>query len=86
MKDQKVPGWYRNVDKKVAISKGGQRNCTENLRRFETVVNSNIGIAGSGEMFLVGLLEQSNLCTLHTKRVTIIPKDIQLVRYIRGDV
>ena len=32
----------------------------------------------SGEAFLVGLLEQANLCTIHTKRVTIMPKDIQL--------
>ena len=39
-----------------------------------------------GEMFLVGLLEQSNLCALHAKRATIMPKDIQLVRCIRGDV
>ena len=40
----------------------------------------------AGEMPLVGLLEQSNLCILHAKRVTIMPKDVQLVRRIRGDV
>ena len=40
----------------------------------------------AGETFLVGLLEQSNLCGLHAKRVTIMPKDIQLARCIRGDV
>ena len=39
-----------------------------------------------GETFLVGLLEQSNLCVLHTKRVTIMPKDVQLTGCIRGDV
>ena len=38
------------------------------------------------ETFLVGLLEQSNLCALHAKQVMIMPKDIQLARHIRGDV
>ena len=38
----------------------------------------------AGEAFLVGLLEQSNLCAMHTKHVIIMPKDIQLVRQIRG--
>ena len=30
------------------------------------------------EAFLVGLFEQLNLSTLHAKRVTVMPKDIQL--------
>ena len=37
-----------------------------------------------GETFLVGLLEQSNLCALHAKCITIMPKDIQLARHIQG--
>ena len=40
----------------------------------------------SGETFLMGLLEQSNLCMIHVKSVTIMPKDVQLVRQIRGDI
>ena len=39
-----------------------------------------------GEAFLVGLLEQYNLCAIHAKQVTMMPKDIQLVRRIRGDI
>ena len=38
----------------------------------------------AGEVLLVGLLEQANLCGIHTKHVTIMPKDIQLARQIRG--
>ena len=38
----------------------------------------------AGETFLISLLEQSNLCTLHTKQVTIMPKDIQLARHKGG--
>ena len=37
------------------------------------------------EAFLVGLMEDANLCTIHAKRVTIMPKDIQLARCIRGE-
>ena len=37
------------------------------------------------EAFLIGLFEDTNLCAIHAKRVTIMPKDIQLARRIRGD-
>ncbi|KXJ70714.1 hypothetical protein RP20_CCG022707 [Aedes albopictus] len=33
--------------------------------------------------YLVGFFEYTNLCAIHTKRVTIMPKDIQLARRIR---
>ena len=32
----------------------------------------------AAEAFLVGLLEDANLCAMHAKRITIMPKDIQL--------
>ena len=38
----------------------------------------------AGEAYLVGLFEDTNLCVIHAKRVTIMPKDIQLARRIRG--
>ncbi|KAF5344124.1 hypothetical protein D9758_008846 [Tetrapyrgos nigripes] len=36
------------------------------------------------EAFLVHLFEDANLCALHAKRVTIMQRDIQLARRIRG--
>ena len=39
----------------------------------------------AAEAYLVGLYEDSNLCAIHGKRVTIMPKDIQLARRIRGE-
>jgi histone H3 len=33
----------------------------------------------------VGLFEDTNLCAIHAKRVTIMPKDVQLARRIRGE-
>lgn len=39
----------------------------------------------AAEAYMVGLFEDTNLCAIHAKRVTIMPKDIQLARRIRGE-
>ena len=44
-----------------------------------------LALQEAGEAFLVGLMEQANLCTIHAKRETIMPRDIQLACRIRGD-
>lgn len=36
------------------------------------------------EAFLVHLFEDSNLCAIHAKRVTLMTKDMQLARRLRG--
>nr|XP_033771280.1 histone H3-like centromeric protein A isoform X2 [Geotrypetes seraphini] len=38
----------------------------------------------AAEAFLVRLFEDSYLCTIHAKRVTLYVQDIQLARRIRG--
>ena len=37
------------------------------------------------EDYLMVQLEDANVCALHSKRVTVMPKDIQLVRRIKGE-
>ena len=44
-----------------------------------------IALQEASEAYLVGLYEDTNLCAIHSKRVTIMPKDIQLARRIRGE-
>ena len=44
-----------------------------------------IALQEASEAYLVGLLKDSNLCAIHAKRVTIMPKDIQLAHCIRGE-
>ena len=44
-----------------------------------------LALQESAEAYLVGLLEDSNLCAIHAKRVTIMPKDMQLAQRIRGE-
>ena len=44
-----------------------------------------LALQEASESYLVGLFEDTNLCAIHAKRVTIMPKDIQLARRIRGE-
>jgi histone H3 len=39
----------------------------------------------ASEAYLIGVFEDTNLCAIHAKRVTIMPKDMQLARRIRGE-
>ena len=39
----------------------------------------------SSEAYLTGLFEDTNLGAIHAKRVTIMPKDIQLARRVRHE-
>ena len=44
-----------------------------------------LALQEASEAYLVGLFEDTNLCAIHAKRVTIQTKDIQLARRIRGE-
>ena len=44
-----------------------------------------VALQEATEAYLVSLFEDTNLCAIHAKRVTIMPKDIQLARRIRGE-
>ena len=51
--------------------------------RFQsTAINA---LQEASEAYLVGLFEDTNLCAMHAKRVTIQTKDMQLARRIRGE-
>ena len=39
----------------------------------------------AAEAYLVKLFEDTNLCAIHAKRVTIVPKDLHLARHICGE-
>jgi histone H3 len=44
-----------------------------------------LAIQEAAEAYLVGLFQDSNLIAIHAKRVTLMPKDIQLARRLRGE-
>jgi histone H3 len=60
------------------IAEGIQYDC-----RFQSTAI--LALQEASESYLVGLLADTNLCALHAKRVTIMPKDMQLARRIRGE-
>ncbi|MBN3274892.1 CENPA protein, partial [Polyodon spathula] len=43
-----------------------------------------IALQEAAEAFLVRLFEDSYMCSIHAKRVTLYAKDLQLARRIRG--
>lgn len=44
-----------------------------------------LALQEASEAYIVGLFEEINLCAIHAKRVTIMPKDVQLARRLRGE-
>jgi histone H3/H4 len=60
------------------IAAGGK----EGLRFQSAAV---LAIQEATEAFVVSLLSDTNLCAIHSRRVTIMPRDIQLARRIRGE-
>ena len=51
--------------------------------RFQSAVI--LCLQEAAEAYLVRLFDDANLCAIHAKRVTIMPKDILLARRIRGE-
>ena len=58
------------------------RNIKSDIRIQSTAV---LALQEAAEAYLVGVFEDTNLCAIHAKRVTILPKDMQLARRIRGE-
>lgn len=59
-----------------------ERPEVKDLRWQSTAI---LALQEAAESYMIGLFEDSNLCAIHAKRVTIMPKDIQLARRIRGE-
>eukprot|EP00956_Cyclotella_meneghiniana_P025996 scaffold55409_cov79-Cyclotella_meneghiniana.AAC.1 len=53
--------------------------------RFQASTNLALQESAAAEAYLVGMFEDTNLCTIHTKCVTIMSKDNQIAHCIRGD-
>ena len=58
------------------------QDCSPNIR-FQKVAMT--ALQEAAETHLVGLFEDTNLEAIHARRVTIMPKDMQLARRIREE-
>mmetsp|Transcript_6832 Transcript_6832/g.9741 ORF Transcript_6832/g.9741 Transcript_6832/m.9741 type:complete len:173 (+) Transcript_6832:80-598(+) len=60
--------------------------CEETMRvevRFQA--QAILALQEATEAYMVGLFEDTNLCAVHAKRVTIMPRDLELARRLRGE-
>ncbi|XP_030915775.1 histone H3.3 [Geospiza fortis] len=80
---------YQNAGELLIRKLPFQRLVREIAQDFKTDLRFQSAAIGAlqeaSEAYLVGLFEDTNLCAIHAKRVTIMPKDIQLARRIRGE-
>jgi histone H3 len=80
---------YQNSTHKLLRKRPFQRLIREIAERVKSDLkfqaSALLAIQEASEYYLVGLFEDTNLCAIHAKRVTIMPKDIQLARRIRGE-
>ena len=44
-----------------------------------------VALQEASEAYIVGVFEDTNLCAIHAKRMTVMKKDMDLARRIRGD-
>lgn len=61
------------------------RELIQDVGTYRIQSSAVLALQEAAEAYLVGLFEDTNLCAIHAKRVTIMPKDIQLARRIRGE-
>ena len=65
------------------------RLCQEVAQDFKVGLrfgkNAVLALQEASEAYLIGVFEDTNLAAIHGKRITIMPKDVQLTRRIRGE-
>ncbi len=44
-----------------------------------------LALQEASEAYMIGMFDDTNLCALHAKRVTIMPRDMLLARRLRGE-
>ena len=67
---------FRRLVREIAQSE------KQDIRMQETALEA---LQEAAETYLVRLLDDANLCALHARRITLMPRDIQLARRIRGE-
>ena len=78
---------YQRTGELLIPKKPFRRLCMEIARKYsETIRFKQVAIDAlqeATEAFIVGMIEDSQLCCLHAKRVTLMQKDMELAKKIR---
>jgi histone H3 len=71
--------------KKLPFQRLVRSICAEFKSEIRWQGSALMALQEAAEAYLIGLFQDTQLCALHAKRVTIMPKDMQLARAIRGE-
>ncbi|KAK9893958.1 histone-fold-containing protein [Cystobasidium minutum MCA 4210] len=77
---RKLP--FSRLVKEIALQHAPTREDGLGLRWQSSAI---LALQEASEAFLVHLFEDANLCAIHARRVTIMDRDMQLARRIRGN-
>jgi histone H3 len=81
--------WYQKSTELLLRKGPFNKLCREVAQMFASDLrfgkNAVLALQEASEAYLVGVFEDTNLAAIHGKRVTIMPKDVQLTRRIRGE-
>lgn len=67
---------FRRLVKEIVL------NVKDSIRVSTSAVDA---LQEATEAYITGVLGDANLCTIHAKRVTLFPKDLDLALRLRGD-
>eukprot|EP00193_Tetraselmis_chui_P002235 CAMPEP_0177763554 /NCGR_PEP_ID=MMETSP0491_2-20121128/6933_1 /TAXON_ID=63592 /ORGANISM="Tetraselmis chuii, Strain PLY429" /LENGTH=153 /DNA_ID=CAMNT_0019279669 /DNA_START=313 /DNA_END=775 /DNA_ORIENTATION=+ len=86
-RNSKISEEHRFAHQEAALRTRGEGDHIKRFTRANAVdAEALLAIQEATEDFMVHLFNDTNLCCIHAKRVTIMPKDLQLARRIRGSV
>lgn len=80
--------WFIQTDlliRKLPFQRLVREIATEFKQEIRFQSQAVLALQEAAEAYLVSLFEDTNLCAIHAKRVTIMSKDLQLAKRIRGD-
>ena len=84
----KKPHHYRPGTVALREIRRFQKNTELLIRKADVRMQSTtvLALQEASEAYMVGMFEDTNLAAMHAKRVTIMPRDMQLARRIRGEI
>jgi histone H3 len=71
--------------RKLPFQRVAREVATEWLPQCRMQGSALLALQEATEAYLVGLMEDSQLCAVHAKRITVMPKDMHLAKRIRGE-
>ncbi|KAH8105872.1 histone-fold-containing protein [Cristinia sonorae] len=80
---RKLP--FSRVVREIAMDMTTSLNLEDDEAGLRWQSSAILALQEATEAYLVHLFEDTNLCAIHAKRVTIMQRDIQLARRIRGN-